>query len=131
MKGRLAGGGIECLAEAQGHRNAIQRRCEPGVNRLGPSGGLHHATDANEQRIIEQGAQPSQGTADSGLADEKQLAGPRHAAFAHHGFENHQQIDIRMSQLVSVHGVRRRVMWNRTKTARQEGNAIRQGCVAG
>ncbi|MNC50113.1 hypothetical protein D3C75_993340 [compost metagenome] len=111
MEGALTGEWIEGLATAQGNGNAVQGRRQPRMDLLCPRGGLHHPACTDEQRIVEQRTQPSQGAADGGLAQEQPLCCPGNVAFMHHGFEDNQQVEVGTSQVISVHHVRRHGQW--------------------
>jgi len=94
------------LATAQRGGNAVQRRCQVGEDFLGPCGRFHHSTATNEQRVIEQRTQAAQGSADGGLPEEQLFADAADISLMHHRLENHQQVDVGTTQVISVHEVR-------------------------
>ncbi|MNX92594.1 hypothetical protein D3C86_1247440 [compost metagenome] len=106
MKRRVAGARIERLATAQRGGDAVQRRRQVGENFLGPRGRFHHPSATNEQRVIKQHAQSAQGTADGRLPKEKFFADAADIPLMHHRFENHQQVDVGTTQVISVHEIR-------------------------
>ncbi|MDT4853907.1 hypothetical protein FQZ97_881890 [compost metagenome] len=106
MESRVAGQRVEGLAAAQGGGDAVEGRRQPRVDFHGAGGRLHHPAAAHEQRVVEHRAQPPEGAADGGLAEEQLLADTGDVALTHHAFEHHQQIDVGTPQVVSGHHAR-------------------------
>ena len=99
----VGAGRLETLGPAHRAGDLVQRRRQQGGDLLGPRRGFHAAPGADEQRIVEQGAQPCQGRADRRLAEKQLFRGTGDAALEHQGLEHDEQVEVDATQIGTVH----------------------------
>jgi len=77
------------------HQQLTHRLCEF----LGQRSKDHLASDRNEEIVLEEVTQASEGSAGAGLAKMNLLAGAGNALFGDQGIEGHQEIEIESSEV--------------------------------
>ncbi|MNF78542.1 hypothetical protein D3C84_607290 [compost metagenome] len=93
----------ELLGPADRAGNGVHRRLQLLENRQRPRRRFHAATVAQQQRVVEQIAQTPQRGAHRRLAHEQFFRDAGQVLFEHQGFENHQQVHVDATQIVTVH----------------------------
>ena len=92
-------GRIEALADLDGAFDLAEGLAEAARQAHGLGRGRHAFGRAQQQRVVELGAQPAQRMADGRGGDAQPRGGLAHAAFFHQGLEDHQQVEVDAAQV--------------------------------
>ena len=106
---------FKLLGATDGPGNDVHRRLQLLEDRQGAGGRFHAATVAQQQRIIEQVTQTPERCTYRGLAHEQFLGDAGQVLFEHQRFENHQQVHVDATQIITVHRLGF-LLWPATRT---------------
>jgi hypothetical protein len=108
-----AGGGVEGGLRAHGLSDQAHALFQIACHGDGARGGLHAAVAADEQRVLRDGAQACQRSAQRGLAEREALRGARHAAFLKDRQKGDGQRQVEPSNIVQANSVHREMRFAR------------------